>query len=96
MVARGPEPPLMQAGLFDPGEVTALIWCHLFTCEQRASQATRLQDHGEVRAGGGVVSWGASALPKGQPGPGRWLPSGTPPVLMTSWQLQCLHEPLTC
>ena len=58
MVARGPEPPLMQAGLFDPGEVTALIWCHLFTCEQRASQATRLQDHGEVRAGGGGWSPG--------------------------------------
>lgn len=50
----------------------------------------------ESQARGVMVSWGANALLKEQLGPGRWLPSGTPPVLMTNWQLKYLYEPLTC
>lgn len=85
MVARGPEPPLMQAGLFDPGEVTALIWCHLFTCEQRASQATRLQDHGEVRAGGGGGLLGSQCPSQGAAWP--WQ-------MATIWDPPCSHDKL--
>ena len=79
-MARVSEPPLMQAGLFD-FEVAGFIWWHLFTCEQTASHSHVTAGPWGVRPAG---RWppGAKALLKKQLGPGRWLPSGTPPVLM--------------